>query len=142
MILAPKEERRTGAAAPIAMPRSKGSALSRVITPVTERAWRIPTAAEADCRSAVKRAPTRIPRRGLDKDEIIWMNFGESPSPLTAELIMFIPIISTEKPSRISPEFFMFCRLPKVRSKIPMTATIPVSVEVERSAFNSPPPSI
>ena len=68
-MVAPKEESITGAAAPTTIPSRSGRVLSNDIAPVTERACTIPTAAEADCRSAVKAAPISIPRKGLDRVE-------------------------------------------------------------------------
>ena len=48
-------------------------------------------------------------------------------------LIVLIPTIRTTKPIRISPTDFVDFFLLTVRSRIPITATTPVSVAVERS---------
>ena len=116
----------------MAMPMSRGRAVSKGIAPVTERAWTIPTAAEADCRIAVKTVPTRIPSSGLDIVVSMFRNQACSPSSETEPLIYFMPIIRTEKPIMISPMWWCSGFLENMRRKIPTTATMPVSVVVER----------
>ena len=131
--LVPSAESMTGTAAPTEIPSRRGKASSNCMAPVTERACTIPTAAEADCRRAVKRAPTRIPRIGFDRDVSTLVNQGCSFSPLTAPLMVLIPTIRTTKPIRISPTCLVEFFLLTVRSRMPMTATTPVRVAVDRS---------
>ena len=80
----------TGTEAPIAIPRIIGSVTSKVSSPVLDSAWRIPTAALALCRIAVKAAPRRIPSRGLLKLVRKEINPGSSRRPETAPLMVFI----------------------------------------------------
>ena len=75
-MVAPTAESSTGKAAPIVMPNSSGSAAPSESAPVTDSACRIPTAALADCSSAVKAAPTRMPRMGFDMLVIVLVNHG------------------------------------------------------------------
>ena len=64
--LAPRAESRTGTAAPIATPIIMGRAMSKRMAPVTARACRMPTAAEALWITLVKIRPSRMPSRGLE----------------------------------------------------------------------------
>ena len=58
------------------MPMSSGSEDSSVSAPVTESACTMPTAADADCRSAVKSAPVRMPSSGSFIEVIALRNHG------------------------------------------------------------------
>ena len=101
--MAPREESSTGSEEPMAMPRIRGKAVSKLMAPVMERACRIPTAAEALCSTAVKAAPTRMPRIGLEKAVISWRKPGSLFRGATAPLISCMPNMSTAKPRRMSP---------------------------------------
>ena len=46
------------------MPSISGKAAPKSIAPVTDSACTMPTAAEADCSTAVNAAPARMPSRG------------------------------------------------------------------------------
>ena len=65
-MLAPRADRSTGTEAPMAIPIIIGSAISKVITPVEERACRIPTEAEALWITVVNTIPINIPKIGLE----------------------------------------------------------------------------
>ena len=102
----------------------------------------MPTAADADCRTAVKRVPTRMPSSGFFMEVIIPVNQGCSPRPLTAPLMVCMPSIRTAKPSRISPMCF-FCTLLQYLCRIiPAIAMAAVRVLVERILLRLPVPSI
>ena len=130
LTLAPREDSSTGTAAPMAMPSVMGKATENVIVPVMASACRMPTAADALCRMQVNTVPTSTPSSGLEKRVSSWMNAALSLSGATAPLMEDMPYMSTAKPSRMSP---MWCRvrsLQNIRSTMPATATMPVSVAV------------
>ena len=56
----------TGTDEPIAMPNNMGSATAPVTEPVTAIACKIPTAADALCKTAAKIAPAMTPKIGLE----------------------------------------------------------------------------
>ena len=100
--------------------------------PVMDRACKIPTAAEALCSTAVKAIPTIMPRIGLEKVVSRLINSGLCLSGETAPLMLCMPNISTAKPKRMSPTCQCSCFLENMRRMMPITATMAVSVEVER----------
>ncbi len=117
LTLAPSADSSTGTAAPMAMPMMMGRAISKVMAPVTASAWRIPTAAEALWMTLVNTMPTRIPSRGFAKEVIALMNTSLSRRGETASLMALMPYISTAKPSRMSPMWWVEGRLAAVRSR-------------------------
>ena len=139
-VRAPRAESRTGTAAPMLMPRMRGKASTKRMAPVTDRACRIPTAAEALCSTAVKAAPTRMPSRGLEKAVIKRMKAGLSLRGATAPLMACMPNIKTAKPSRMSPTWRWACFLENMRRMMPMTATIALMEEVDSSDTSPPLP--
>ena len=78
---------------------------------MSDSACRIPTEAEDDWITAVSTAPAITPRKGLEKAVIRLVNCGMSFSGATAPLIISMPNISTEKPSRMADASFFFCFL-------------------------------
>ena len=136
--LAPMAESITGAAAPMHTPIRSGIDSASVMTPVTESACTIPTAAEADWRIAVNSAPTRMPSRGFFIELMRFRNQACLPRPLTAPLIVLMPTISTAKPIQMSPTWWVVGFLPTMRSRMPATATTPVSVAVDRMLLRPP----
>ena len=111
------------------------------MTPVAARAWRIPTAAEALWSTLVNTRPTKMPRMGLEKVVSRSRKASLSRRGETAPLMACMPNISTAKPMRISPMWTRDCFLEIIRSKMPMTATTPVRVEVDSRATQPEPPS-
>ena len=101
--LAPRADSSTGTAAPMAMPMTMGRATSKVTAPVMASACKIPTAAEALCKTLVNARPTRIPKMGLEKLVRMRIKASLSRRGDTAPDMADIPYISTAKPSRISP---------------------------------------
>ena len=108
--------------------------------PVIDRACKMPTAADALCSTAVKAAPTRMPRKGLEKVVSRRINSALCLRGETAPLMVCIPNISTAKPRRISPICQLICFLENMRRMMPMTATAAVRVEVD-SRETQPLPS-
>ena len=88
---------------PMFWPNRTYTALSRPMTPLTARACRIPTEAEEDWIRAVKRAPTRIPIRGLEKVLTTSTKAGHSRRGSMEELIISMPMKSTPRPARMLP---------------------------------------
>ena len=76
LVLAPIADNNTGVAAPIPIPIIIGTAVPKLIAPVTERACNIPTEAEALCKIAVITIPIIIPRRGLENAVSVSVNAG------------------------------------------------------------------
>ena len=138
----PIEERRTGHAAPTPIPIVIGSAAAKVIDPVMDSAWRIPTEAEALCKTAVNTIPTRIPINGFVNMVRSLTKCGFSFRGETAPLMVCIPIIRIAKPSMMSPisEYGFF--LINVRKIIPMIATIAEIVAVDKSCAIPMEPSM
>ena len=130
----------TGTDAPILMPSISGKAAPKSIAPVTDSACTMPTAAEADCSTAVNAAPARMPSRGLRIEVIIPVNQGWLPSPFTAPLIVCMPNIRMAKPIRMSPTCCRAVLLLRC-SRMPATATAAVSVAVDRMLLRLPLPS-
>lgn len=65
LILEPKLAKTTVMHLPMFMPSKMGSAVEKVMAPVTEVACRRPTAAEELCKTAVTARPSRRPGTGL-----------------------------------------------------------------------------
>ena len=91
-----------------------------------------PTAALADCSTAVNTAPTRIPSTGLVMVESMEVNQLCLPRSLTAPLMALMPNISTAKPMRISPTLRRTSFLENSHRQMPTMETTPVSVVVEK----------
>ena len=140
LTLAPRADSSTGTAAPMAMPMMMGRAISKVMAPVTASAWRIPTAALALWMTLVNSRPTRMPSRGLEKEVRASMNTWLSRRGETASLMALMPYISTAKPSRMSPMWWVEGRLAAMRRMMPTTATRPVRVAVLSRVTQPLPP--
>ena len=140
--LAPKADSSTGTAAPMATPIMMGKAISKVMAPVMDRAWRMPTAAEALCRMLVKAMPTRIPSRGLENEVRMRMKDSLSRRGETAPDMADMPYIRTAKPSRISPTWRWEVLAENMRRMMPATATMPVSTSVLSSCTRPLPPEM
>ncbi len=102
-LFVPIEESSTGQEAPTPIPIVIGSAVAKLIVPVTESACKIPTEADALCKTAVNKIPAKIPARGFENIVSAFTNRSLSRSGATAPLIFCIPTIRMEKPSMISP---------------------------------------
>ena len=124
----------------MAMPMMMGMAASAVIAPVMDRACKMPTAAEALWSTAVKRAPTRMPRSGLSKRSSSSRNLALSFRGSTASDMALMPNMSTAKPSRMSPTCFLAVDLAVMRKIVPTMATAAVMVAVENRDTQPPPP--
>lgn len=133
-------DRNTGTAAPMPMPMITGNAVAKVMVPVTDRAWRIPTEAELDWSTAVISAPMRMPSTGFSNMVISWMKGSLSRRGDTAELMACMPYIKTAKPSRISPVCFLRLPRPIMRNRIPTRATSAERVAVLNRDRAEPPP--
>ena len=139
---APTADSSTGTAAPMEIPITRGRAMSKVMAPVPARAWRMPTAAEALWRMQVKAMPTQMPMKGLENLVRMPMKVSLSFSGSTAPLMTDIPNISTAKPKRISPRWFLNRFLENIRKKMPTRAATQVRVSVENRANQPEPASI
>ena len=137
---APMAPNRTGTEAPMAMPMMMGTAASAVMAPVMDRACRMPTAAEALWSTAVKAAPTRMPRMGLSNRSSSSRNLALSFRGSTASDMADMPNMSTANPSRMSPTCFLVEDLETMRSSVPAMATAAVMVAVENRDTQPPPP--
>ena len=101
--LAPIADSSTGTAAPMAMPMMMGNATSKLTAPVMASACKMPTAAEALCKTLVNAMPTMMPSKGFEKSVRIRTKFSSSLSPETAPLMAFMPNIRTAKPMSMPP---------------------------------------
>ena len=110
----------------------------KLIAPVAESACRIPTAAEALCRTAVKAAPTTMPTSGWEKVVRRARNCGLSFSGETAPLIVCMPNISTVKPSMISLACLVEAFFAVMRTTMPTMANSAAIVEVDSSEASPP----
>ena len=137
---APRAERRTGMAAPTAMPMITGKASSKVMAPVAARACKIPTVAEALWSTAVKIRPTATPMRGLEKVVRTWRKPGDSRRGSTAELMAPMPNMRTAKPRRMELTWSLVWDLENIRRRMPMMDTIPDRVAVDRRLTHPSPP--
>ena len=63
-----------------------------------------------------------MPMTGLEKRTNRLENSGIFPSGFTAELMVFMPNIRMENPSKILPAFFFFSVLPAIRRTMPAIA--------------------
>ena len=115
-----------------------GSAMEKSMMPVDASACKMPTAADADCRTQVNSVPKRIPRNGLEKEVKIRIKVGSSRSGETAEDIVDIPNIKTAKPIKISPTCFFAGFFAVMRRTMPITEITPVSVAVENRSSQPP----
>ena len=77
-----------------------------MLAPVRHRACRIPTDAEDDWITAVRRAPAITPNNGFENLSNRFVNSGTSARGFTAELIISIPYIRIAKPIKIVPISF------------------------------------
>ena len=132
--LAPIADSSTGTAAPMAIPIIIGNATSKLTAPVMASACKMPTAADALCKTLVKTSPTRIPRMGFEKSVIIPIKFSSDLSPETAPLIAFMPNIKTAKPISMPPTWRFDISEENIYRIMPMSATIEVRVSVDRSS--------
>ena len=114
--------------------------MEKSITPVDASACRIPTAADALCSTQVKNVPNRMPRSGLENEVRMRRNTGSSRSGDTAADMVDMPNIKTAKPMRISPTCCLVWFLENMRSRMPATEIMPVSVAVENRSTQPPPP--
>ena len=126
----------------MAMPMMTGSATAKLITPVDASACKMPTAAEALCKMAVKIRPKRMPRMGCDSCTIRFRKNGLERSGATASLMALMPNIKTAKPMRISPTCWRVFSLESIRRQMPTTEMTPVSVAVENSSSQPLPESV
>ena len=97
-------------------------------------------AAEALCKTAVNAAPTAMPRSGWEKAVSICRKRVLSRRGETAVLMLCMPNIKTAKPRRMSPIWWCACFLENIRSRMPTTATVAESVDVD-SRDTQPVPS-
>ena len=125
----------------MAIPMMMGSAISKVMAPVTASACKMPTAADALWRMLVNTTPTRMPRMGLEKLVRMRIKASLSRRGDTAPDMEDMPYISTAKPSRISPTCRLDALLLNIRRIMPITATTPVSTSVLSSCTTPLPPS-
>ena len=88
---------------PIFCPNSTYTAFPRPINPLEARACRIPTEAEEDWIIAVKMAPARIHRIGLENLVSNATKASDSLRGIIAALIISIPTNRIPSPARISP---------------------------------------
>ena len=140
LISAPRAERSTGMAAPTAMPMMTGKAISKSMAPVTDRACRIPTVAEALWSTAVKIRPTRIPIMGWVKEVSTRRKAGDSRRGSTAVLMAPMPNIRTAKPRRMLLRWKWVWDLENIRRRMPMMEMIPERVAVDRRETQPSPP--
>ena len=141
-LFVPIADIKTGHAAPTPIPITIGSATAKLIPPVTDSACKIPTDADALCKTAVKRIPTKIPAAGFVNIVSMLLNVSLSLSGATAPLIVCIPNIKIAKPSIISPTWRQLSFFITIRKTIPIMATTAEIVAVERSCAMPPDPSI
>ena len=118
----PMEARTAVIQVPMFCPNRTNTALYRSMTPLMARACKIPTDAEEDWISAVKPAPTRMPRSGLLNFVIISTNCGSSLKGDIAELIISIPIKSTPMPATIPAICWIFLFFTNTRMATPTKA--------------------
>ena len=109
---------------------------------MTESTCKIPTVADALCKTHVISMPATIPTKGFENVGASFANSSETPVPsFITSLIIDIPVIRTANPRRISPIWFCVGLLQNIRRIIPITATTHVKVEVESSLTHTEPPS-
>ena len=131
--LVPTEESSVMMQAPMFMPRIMGIAEENVTLPVAESACRMPTEAEELWMIAVITAPVSTPRIGLSNSVRIRVNSGISASGSTAPLIVCMPNMRMEKPSRIVPTSLRLLLLENSRKVTPTIA----STGEKEEGFNS-----
>ena len=107
-------------------PMMIGSAAEYFTAPVMHSACRIPTEAEEDWMIAVSARPASMPSTGLVNISRMLVNSGTSARGLTASLIMFMPFISTVKPTRIWPMLCFFSFLVNMMNATPHSAMMGV----------------
>ena len=99
----PIAESKTGQAAPTPIPSVIGKAAAKLIEPVIESACKIPTDADALCRTAVNAIPTRIPITGFENIVSAFTKCSFCLRGATAPLMVCMPTIRIEKPSMMPP---------------------------------------
>ena len=92
------------------------------MAPVMDIACKIPMDAEEDWITAVTKMPMSRDTAGLEAAEMKCKNASFSFSGSIAELMVCIPLMSTEKASRISPTFFWVCFRQKKYRTMPINA--------------------
>ena len=117
-----------------------GRAIEKSMTPVEASACKMPTAADALCSTQVNSVPKRIPSMGLENVVRMRKNVGSLRSGETAPDMALMPNISTAKPIRMSPMWRFVWLLENMRSTMPTTEIMPVSVAVENRSIQPPPP--
>ena len=118
-LLAPAEEIRAVTVVPMFWPMMMGTAALKVTAPVEDKACRMPTAAEEDCRIAVSTAPATTPNRGLVKARNRSMNHSSPARGLMEVDMVFMPAIRMAKPIMILPT-------PRLRSLPSMYIQMPM----------------
>ena len=121
--LAPIAERIAVIQVPMFCPIMIGIAALNGTVPVRHRACRIPTDAEDDWITAVRRAPAITPNNGFENLSNRFVNSGTSARGFTAELIISIPYIRIAKPIKIVPISFFFESLINRMKITPMIAS-------------------
>lgn len=85
------EAKHSGKHLPTFIPSSTGMATEKLIRPVAQTLWRIPTETDELCKTAVKAIPQRKSRKGFLKFSIIPEKNGESASGRKLTSICSIP---------------------------------------------------
>ena len=114
---------------PRLIPMMMGYTNSKVITPVTDSACRIPTMAEELWMITVSTRPVTIPSIGRSlKYPIAFTKVSDSASGSTAAVIDIRPVNSTPKPRQIVPTFLDPPRLMNITRIMPRISAIGASV--------------
>ena len=132
-LLAPTEEIMAVTQVPMFWPMMMGMAVPQVTCPVEARACKMPTEAEEDWMMAVRTAPARTPRMGLENIRRMLANSGTSRRPATAPDMVSMPNISVAKPRRMVPVSFFRLVLPIIKRTTPTSAKMGVKEEGFRS---------
>ena len=141
-LFVPMEDRSTGQAAPTPIPIVTGRAVAKLTAPVTDNACRMPTDADALCKTAVIKMPTTMPTIGLENIVSALTNRSLSLNGETAPLIVCIPSIKIENPSMMSPRLLYASFLMTILKTMPTIATIEEIVAVDKSCAIPSDPSI